>query len=321
VDQQRWNAIEALYVGALDAPDRDAYLSEACHGDAELRHIVEQLLEEDPATFHVFERFASQRLAAMLDPGDALPPGSKLGAYEIVELLGSGGSASVYKAFDPRLDRHVALKVFTNSAITDDFRARSEREAKAAAALNHPNIATVYEFGEADHYWFIAMEYVDGVTFREKLDDAACTVAERLRYLAQVSAALARAHSHGITHCDLKPENVMLTGDGRVKILDFGLARVRSQAVAPDAVTTSAAARIEGTIGYMSPEQASGQEPGARTDVFAFGCMMFEAIANRLPFWSPSLVRSLHNLTHENAPRLGAFARNVPAGLQELLDG
>jgi serine/threonine protein kinase len=195
-----------------------------------------------------------------LGPSDALRPGSKLGTYEIAELLGSGGSASVYKAFDSRLDRHVALKVFTNTAITDEFRARVEREAKAAASLNHPNIATVYEVGEADHYWFIAIEHVDGMTLRDKMDDPVCTVVERLRYLAQASAALARAHSYGIVHCDLKPENIMVTRDGLVKILDFGLARVmQSRAAAPGVVTPHPALRIEGTVGYMSPEQAAGR--------------------------------------------------------------
>ena len=321
VDEQRWKAIEAIYIGALDAPDRDAFLDQACQDDAELRLEVERLLHDETSTIHLLGRAPSISAAT-------LTAGSTFGEYEIVELLGSGGSSDVYRAFDRRLARDVALKVFTNAAFVDDFRSRFEREAKAAASLNHPNIATVYEVGQVDDYWFIAMEYIDGVTFREKLDDEACSLDERLRYLGHVAGALARAHSGGIVHCDLKPENVMVTGDGVVKILDFGLARlVRPQRadVAPAATddTVHPAAerrRIEGTIGYMSPEQASGEELGARTDVFAFGCMLFEAIANRLPFWSPSLVRSLHNLTHEPAPRLEAYVRKVPRRLQRLVE-
>jgi len=321
VDEQRWKAIEAIYIGALDAPDRDAFLDQACQNDSDLRLEVERLLHDETSTMQLLGRAPSVGAVT-------LTAGSTFGEYEIVELLGSGGSSDVYRAFDRRLDRNVALKVFTNAAFVDDFRSRFEREAKAAASLNHPNIATVYEVGQVEEYWFIAIEYIDGVTFREKLDDEACSLDERLRYLGQVAGALACAHAGGIVHCDLKPENVMVTGDGAVKVLDFGLARlVRPQradaALAASEDASEAAAgrrRIEGTIGYMSPEQASGEELGARTDVFAFGCMLFEAIANRLPFWSPSLVRSLHNLTHEPAPRLEAYVRKIPRRLQRLVE-
>lgn len=315
---QRWKTIEALYLGALEASDRNAFLEEACAHDSDLRTEVEALLDDESATLGLFRPIDSEPLA----------PGSTFGAYHIVELLGSGGSADVYKAFDPRLDRDVALKVFTTAALADDFQSRFEREAKAAAALNHPNIATIYEVGRTGEYWFIAMEHIDGITFRETLDDdVACPVEERLRYLTHVARALARAHAQGIVHCDLKPENVMIARDGLVKVLDFGLARLvqpqrTSRTATPAALGPGDArrARIEGTIGYMSPEQASGKEVGAAADVFAFGCMLFEAVANRLPFWSPSVVRSIHSLQHEAAPRVDAFTRKAPAGLQRLID-
>ena len=283
---------------------------------------MELLLEEDPATIHMFGGLVSGDLAAVLDglDRDPLAPGSTSALTRSSGWLGP----RQLRRCSGVLTRPTARRPegITNAAITGDFRSRFEQEAKAAAALNHPNIATVYEVGEAGHYWFIAMEFVEGTTFREKLDDTTCPVAERLGYLGQAAGALARAHSNGIVHCDLKPENVMVTSDGRVKILDFGLARL-ARAHRPDPADGSTSAvpnaeppevRIEGTIGYMSPEQAAGEALGPHTDVFAFGCMLFEAVANRLPFWSPSLVRSLHNLTHESAPALDAFTRKVPVG-------
>src|SRR5689334_10562134 len=159
VDEQRWKAIEAIYIGALDAPDRDAFLDQACPNDSDLRLEVERLLHDETSTMQLLGRAPSVGAVT-------LTAGSTFGQYEIVELVGSGGSSDVYRAFDRRLDRNVALKVFTNAAFVDDFRSRFEREAKAAASLNHPNIATVYEVGQVEEYWFIAIEYIDGVTFR-----------------------------------------------------------------------------------------------------------------------------------------------------------
>jgi len=334
VDHQRWKEIEALYLAALEAPDRRSFVDEACQGDAELLQEVEQLLTQDPGTVRLFDGLMSRAIAGALAPSTHtfLANGSALGVYRIFELLGSGGSSDVYKAFDTRLDRFVALKVFTNATLTDDFRDRFVREAKAAASLNHPNIATVYEVGQDESQWYIAMEYVDGVTLREKLDDPECSIAERLGYLAQAADALARAHSKRIVHCDLKPENIMLTHEGLVKVLDFGLVRLAhaypshpsSQAITTTAVNAPAVEqprpRIEGTIGYMSPEQVAGQEVGLRSDVFAFGCMLFEAAANRLPFWSTGIVGSLYSLMNEPPPRIEAFTPHPPVGLQELVD-
>jgi serine/threonine protein kinase/tetratricopeptide (TPR) repeat protein len=332
VDHQRWKEIEALYLAALDAPDQRSFVEEACQGDADLLQEVEQLLTQEPGTVRLFDRLMSRALSgeAASSTHTFLAIGSALGVYRIFELLGSGGSSDVYKAFDTRLDRFVALKVFTHATLTDDFRDRFVREAKAAASLNHPNIATVYEVGQDESHWYIAMEYVDGVTLREKLEDPECSISERLGYLTQAADALARAHSRRIVHCDLKPENIMLGPDGLVKVLDFGLARLvhaspsHSSSITPAAVDEPAVEqprpRIEGTIGYMSPEQVAGQEVGLRSDVFAFGCMLFEAAANRLPFWSESLVGSLYSLMNEPPPRLEAFTSDAPVGLQELVD-
>jgi len=315
VNHERWKAAADLYFQALEAPDARAFLDDACKGDPELRQEVERLLKQDHDTVHLFDRQACIDDLEATQDRQLLAPGSMLGQYQILQLLGSGGSSDVYKAFDSRLERNVALKVFANATLTADFRARFAREAKVAASLNHPNIATVYDVGEAGRHWYIAMEYVDGVALREKFNDATCSLSERLDYLGQAAGALARAHATGLVHCDLKPENIMLTGDGLVKVLDFGLARqVHAGTV------EQPRAGIEGTVGYMSPEQAARQPIGAHSDVFAFGCMLFEAAANRLPFWSPSVAGALENLRHADPPRLSAFAQRLPAGLQELVD-
>ena len=306
MNHERWKAAVDLYFQAIEAPDARAFLDHACDGDPELRQEVELLLKQDHDTVHLFDRQACiDDLEAARDR-QLLAPGSTLGQYQILELLGSGGSSDVYKAFDSRLERNVALKVFSNATLTADFRARFAREAKVAASLNHPNIATVYDVGEAGRHWYIAMEYVDGVTLREKFNDSTCSISERLDYLAQAAGALARAHATGLVHCDLKPENIMLTGDGLVKVLDFGLAR---QVHTPAADQPRAG--IEGTVGYMSPEQAERQPVGAHSDVFAFGCMLFEAAANRLPFLSPSVAGALDNLRNAVPPRLSAFAQTT----------
>ena len=315
MNHERWKAAADLYFQALEAPDARAFLDDACKGDPELRQEVERLLKQDHDTVHLFDRQACIDDLEATQDRQLLAPGSMLGQYQILQLLGSGGSSDVYKAFDSRLERNVALKVFANATLTADFRARFAREAKVAASLNHPNIATVYDVGEAGRHWYIAMEYVDGVALREKFNDATCSLSERLDYLGQAAGALARAHATGLVHCDLKPENIMLTGDGLVKVLDFGLARqVHAGTV------EQPRAGIEGTVGYMSPEQAARQPIGAHSDVFAFGCMLFEAAANRLPFWSPSVAGALENLRHADPPRLSAFAQRLPAGLQELVD-
>ena len=299
--------------------DRASFLNDACADDPELLAAVELLLKQEVSTVSLFGRLAGhldlRALGASISSSSRalLAIGSELGPYRIAELLGSGGSSDVYKAFDTRLNRYVALKVFADARVTETFRSRFARESQAAASLNHPNIATVYDVSEADSPWFIAMEYVDGTTLRAAFADPACSLMRRLGYLSQTAEALARAHANGIAHCDLKPDNVMVTRDKLVKVLDFGLARLAGSKAIDGA-------RIEGTIGYMSPEQAAGKEIDARSDVFSFGCMLFEAATNSLPFWSPSSSRWVVTLMHAPPPRIQTLAPEAPAGLQELID-
>src|SRR5687767_1343667 len=219
----------------------------------------------------------------------SLIPGKKLGRYEIRSPLGVGGMGEVYLAEDSKLDRRVALKVLpTEVAAKRERMDRFVREAKAAAALNHPNIAHVYEIDEADGQHFIAMEFIDGATLREKIHRDHTELRKLLRSLQHVAEGLSKAHAAGIVHRDLKPDNIMITRDGHAKILDFGLAKLIEVQPVPDRsgsdeseIATailpqhSAAGVIMGTVGYMSPEQAQGKtdEIDHRSDVFSFGCI------------------------------------------------
>src|SRR6266542_1949491 len=207
----------------------------------------------------------------------ALAPGSRLGPYEVVSPLGAGGMGEVWKARDTRLGREVAIKVLPAEVASDPSRLkRFEKEARSASALNHPNIVTVYDIGASDSVSYIAMELVAGKTLRELLFSGSLPVKRLLQVAAQIADGLARAHEGGIVHRDLKPENLMVTRDGFVKILDFGLAKLAppetkpgSLAEAPTVSAGTGAGTVLGTVGYMSPEQASGKVVDFRSDQFS----------------------------------------------------
>src|SRR5262245_13745811 len=222
---------------------------------------------------------------------ETLSPNSTLAHYRILVKLGAGGMGAVYLARDTKLDSKVALKVLPpDVALRRDRMERFIREAKAAAALNHPNIAHVYEIGETNGTHYIAMEYIDGVTLRDKIHRDKIPLAHLLKYLTQVAEGLSKAHAAGIVHRDLKPDNIMVTQDDYAKVLDFGLAKlVEPDVHEPENTDTTEAAdamtrqqSIPGvvfwTIGYMSPEQAQGKTIDRRSDIFSFGCVLFEAI-------------------------------------------
>src|SRR5207244_78231 len=208
--------------------------------------------------------------------------------YEIVETLGRGGMGVVYKARDTHLDRFVAIKVLPPEKVADaDRKRRFVQEAKAASALNHPNIVHIYDIAEADGVQFIAMEYVAGKTLGELIGRKGLRLNEALKYAVQIADALAKAHSAGIIHRDLKPSNIMVTENGLVKVLDFGLAKLAETATgefgetatvrAPEGPNTEEGA-IVGTTAYMSPEQAEGKKVDARSDIFSFGSVLYEMI-------------------------------------------
>jgi len=211
-----------------------------------------------------------------------LTAGTRLGPYEILSPIGAGGMGEVYRARDTKLDREVAVKILPTALSGDaDALARFEREAKAVAAMNHPNILGIYDFGRDGETAYAVMELLDGQTLRDRLEAGAIPVRKSVDYAHQISVGLAAAHERGIVHRDLKPENVFLTSEGRVKILDFGLAkRIGGAAGAgmTDAPTISQQTdpgTVMGTVGYMSPEQVRGLPVDARSDLFAFGAMLY----------------------------------------------
>src|ERR1700682_5380452 len=241
-----------------------------------------------------------------------LAANTTLSHYLIVSKIGAGGMGEVYLAQDTKLDRKVALKILPAEVASNrDRMDRFVREAKSAAGLNHPNIAHIYEIGEAEGVNFIAMEFVDGVTLREKIHQEQTELRKLLRFLQHAAEGLARAHAAGIVHRDLKPDNIMITRDGHAKILDFGLAKLIEQQPLPGRDSSEVATAvmpqhstpgsIMGTVGYMSPEQAQGKtkEVDQRSDIFSFGCVLFEAATGKKPFEGDSIVKSLHMVVFE----------------------
>jgi serine/threonine protein kinase/TolB-like protein/Flp pilus assembly protein TadD len=261
-----------------------------------------------------------------------LAPQTQLGRYEIRSLIGAGGMGEVYLAQDTSLNRKVALKVLpADLASNQDRMRRFKQEATSAASLNHPNIAHIYEIGQSDDLNFIAMEYVDGTTLRDKIHKQHEDLSKLLRALQHVAEGLAKAHDAGIVHRDLKPDNIMITSDGHAKILDFGLAKL----VEPQTTTSgtpsdeeptilqpqSTPGLILGTMGYMSPEQAQGKtkEIDHRSDIFSFGCILFEAITGQRPFTGKDRIEVLNKLIREPAPPLSSLNPNAPADLQRIV--
>lgn len=212
-------------------------------------------------------------------------PLTQLAHFRIEEELGRGGMGIVYRAVDEKLRRTVALKVLPESFDDDDERRRRfMREARVAASVAHPNVAAVYDVGEADGRIFIAMELVGGSTLRRRMDGGPLPIEEAVRVVSAIARGLAQAHARGIAHRDLKPDNVMLGDDGAVKVLDFGLAKPVAESEAANVVTRTVSDRIVGTPGYMSPEQATGRPIDVRTDVFALGVMLYEMTTGKRPF-------------------------------------
>jgi serine/threonine protein kinase len=335
---ERWQRIEELYHAALErAPEeRTAFLAEACGDDSGLRREVEELLRYDGVAESFIEENALVMEARQLDAEDLSTTkaqgmtGQQIGAYKILAPLGKGGMGEVHLALDTRLGRKVAVKLLPARFTTDASRVRRfAHEARAASALNHPNIITIHEIGEVENTHYIVTEYVEGETLRQRMNAAPqlrMKPAEAIETAAQIAAALAAAHEAGITHRDIKPENVMVRRDGIVKVLDFGLAKLTepsSPAVDTQAPTAPGGSTetgvVMGTPRYMSPEQARGEKVDARTDIFSLGVMLYEMIAGRAPFAGATASETIAAILRDQPPPLSRHAPEAPHPLERIV--
>ena len=256
-----------------------------------------------------------------------LREGSKIGPYEVVAPLGAGGMGEVWRARDPRLGRDVALKVLPDEMVRDTDRvARFRAEARAASALNHPNIVAVYDIGEDGGRTYLAMELLEGANLRQLLDGGRPPLSKALQIACQIAEGLAAAHARGIVHRDLKPENVMLTTDGVVKILDFGLAKASPLAASGESEPTMSAApatspgTLLGTVGYMSPEQASGNVVDFRSDQFSFGTILYELVTGRRAWKKATPAETLVAIMREDPPLLSSGESPIPAAVRRVVE-
>jgi len=326
---ERWQQIDQLFKAALacERPQREELLSVKCAGDEPLRREVESLLSSLEEADDFIEVPAGDVAAELLGTHQAaLEPGQQIENYRIVRPLGSGGMAEVYLAEDIRLKRKVALKLLPPHFTANRDRVlRFEQEARAASALNHPNIITIYQIGEANSTLMIATEFVEGETLRQRLATGALNLNEALHFAIQIADALATAHKAGIIHRDIKPENVMIRPDGYVKVLDFGLAKLTehaslmSIAEAPTKQVKTGSGMIMGTVGYMSPEQTRGKEVDARSDIFNLGAVIYEMVSGQKPFDGETPSDIVAAILKTDPPALSHSAPQAPPELVRIV--
>ena len=335
---ERWQRVEELYHAAYARPigERAAFLAEACREDEALRRQIESLLNESSHDGFLAE--PTPETAAELASGmpDTLPDmtGESLGGYRLDALLGAGGMGEVYRSHDAKLGRDVAIKILPRAFTSHPDRlARFEREARMLAALNHPNICAIYGFEEVDGVRFLVLELVEGVTLAQKLAQASnlhqksggLSLGQVLGVARQIAEALEVAHEKGIIHRDLKPANIKITPDGAVKILDFGLAKIvggsgpsSDLSSAPTEDGTSGGGPIIGTAAYMSPEQARGLPVDKRTDIWTFGCVLYEMVTGRVAFPGETISDSIAKIL-QREPDWSALPAATPAPIRRLL--
>ncbi len=252
-----------------------------------------------------------------------LKTGDRIGPYEILGQLGAGGMGEVYRARDSRLDRDVAIKVLPESVSSDpERRARFEREAKAVAALSHPNILAIYDVGVHDGHLFAVMELLEGETLRERLKSGSLPVRKATEIAVQIARGLGAAHDKALLHRDLKPENLFLLADGQVKILDFGLARTTADPNSGASETVAAMTdpgTVMGTVGYMAPEQVRGQAVDARADLFAFGALLYEMVSGQRAFQRDTAADTMTAVLKEDPPELAGTRADISPALDRII--
>jgi eukaryotic-like serine/threonine-protein kinase len=327
---ERWQQVKQIFNSAITyrPEERSLFISRACSGDAELRSEVESLIASHEESGSFIDKPAFEAAASWLANEKAeLKSGQMIGSYEVISFLSRGGMGEVYLAEDKRLGRKVALKLLPASFTTDEDRLRRfEQEARAASALNHPNIITIYEIREAVGSHIIATEFVEGETLRHRLSRSPLTLSETLNVAMQIADALAAAHKAGIIHRDIKPENIMLRPDGYVKVLDFGLAKLSEQATpavaaeAPTIQVRTGSGIVIGTAGYMSPEQARGLGVDHRSDIFSLGAVIYEMLARRKPFEGDTPSDTLAAILKTEPPPLARVVQGVPSELVRIVN-
>jgi serine/threonine protein kinase len=330
MDPRRWEQIESVYHAAIQRKpeERSAFLDNVCRGDDALRREVDSLLTQEPAVSRFLGAAAVAAAADLLSAnlGSSMI-GRQLGPYRVTGLLGAGGMGEVYRARDTRLGREVAIKVLPRAFTADSDRlGRFEREARILAALNHPYIATIHGVEELNGVRALVLELVDGPTLAERIEDGPLPIKEAIDIMRQIADALEAAHDKGIVHRDLKPANVKLTTEGRVKVLDFGLATASSNhGSAPDlsqaptlAATAIGEAVMVGTPAYMSPEQARGQAVDKRTDIWGYGCILYELLTGRGAF-SGATISDVIAAVLEREPKWEALPQGTPRAIEHLL--
>ena len=311
---ERWGRIKEVFGTALELPpeERPAYLAQACGADPALLRQVEQLLEAESGAL---ENPLLDAVARSIRPD--LARGEMLGPYRVETKIGQGGMGVVYRAWDTRLDRRVALKILRPEQIQDPaWRQRLFREARAASGLIHPNIVTVHDVGSDRDIDFIAMEHVEGRPLDEVIPAAGLSPRQAIAYAIQISGALAGAHAAGLVHRDLKPGNIMVTREGLVKLLDFGLAR---KSAAHEGSTVTLHTNFAGTPQYMSPEQIRGEPLDHRTDIFAFGVVLYRMLAGRELFARPTAVETMNGILNDDAADLVEAGPPIPEAFARVI--
>ncbi|MGH9879982.1 MAG: serine/threonine-protein kinase, partial [Pyrinomonadaceae bacterium] len=325
---ERWAQLNQLFHAALEREPgvRSSFLAQSCAGDEPMRSEVESLLASHLEAESFIEIPASDVAAELFagDQGNSLV-GKSIGHYEIEALLGAGGMGEVYLAQDNSLGRRIAVKLLPQIyTLNADRVSRFEQEARAASALNHPNIVTIHEIGRSNSSHFIATEFIDGETLRQHMTGRPLTLTEVLDIAIQVASALEAAHSAGIVHRDIKPENIMLRRDGFVKVLDFGLAKLALQEMATISTEAPAESMVDtdpgmvmGTVRYMSPEQARGKDVDARTDIWSLGIVLFEMITGRVPFEGETRSHVVAAILESEPPPI--LHSDLPAELERIV--
>jgi serine/threonine protein kinase len=327
---ERWQQVKDIFNSAITyrPEERSLFISRVCSGDEELRSEVESLIASHEQSGSFIDKPAFEAAASLLANEKAeLRAGQIIDSYEVMSFISRGGMGEVYLAEDKRLGRKVALKLLPATFTTDEDRLRRfEQEARAASALNHPNIITIYEIREAAGSHIIATEFVEGETLRHLLSRSALTLSEALNIAIQVADALSAAHKAGIIHRDIKPENIMVRPDGYVKVLDFGLAKLSEQATpavaaeAPTIQVRTGSGIVIGTAGYMSPEQARGLGVDHRSDIFSLGAVMYEMLARRKPFEGDTPSDTLAAILKTDPPPLARVAPGLPSELVRIVN-